>query len=69
MSKEETVETYNQDTDNVVSLCTEKDRLVKRMSDFNIFNTGIGRARNQTLEKGGSLLFPDAFYTKKDSFL
>ena len=31
MSKEETAETYNQDADNVVSLCTEKDRLVKRM--------------------------------------
>lgn len=30
MSKEETAE-INQDADNVVSLCTEKDRLVKRM--------------------------------------
>lgn len=31
MSKEETAETSNQHSENVVSLCTEKDRLVKRM--------------------------------------
>ena len=31
MSEEETAEIHSQDAENVVSLCTEKDRLVKRM--------------------------------------
>ena len=31
MSKEETAEIFNKDAGNAVSLCTEKDRLVKRM--------------------------------------